>query len=217
MGVLLTDGVTETELASAFRPYTELSYLARPLAVTVDGRPIRSRHGLTLTPRADLATAAPELDRLLVPGADAARRAAADGLSLPERLRPVYLHSRPGFAFDAALADIARTRDVATARWVAKTLQYPTTNPRLSGSAWPWTLTLRPILIAGAAAIAAAVGLQLLRRRRSAPAHATQVPDRGVERAAEETGRLHRRNQRAAGPTSNRPSQTVDPPDEQKS
>jgi putative intracellular protease/amidase len=163
MGVLLTDGVTETELASAFRPYTELSYLARPVAVTTDGRPVRSRHGLTFVPRSDLTTAASGLDRLVVPGADAARHAAADGLSLPERLRPVYLHHRPGFAFDAALGDIARTRDVATARWVAKTLQYPTTSPQLSGPAWPWTLTLRPVLIA-AGAVAAVLGVQYLRR-----------------------------------------------------
>jgi putative intracellular protease/amidase len=123
MGVLLSDGVGETELASAFRPYTEFSYLTRPVAVT------------------------------------------ADGLSLPERLRPVCLHQQPGFAFDAALRDIAHTRDVATARWVAKTLQYPNTNPRLSGPAWPWTLTLRPVLIA-VAAVAAVVSIQLLRRRR---------------------------------------------------
>jgi transcriptional regulator GlxA family with amidase domain len=188
MGVLLTDGVGEIELASAFRPYTELSYLARPVAVTADGHPIRSRHGLTFAPRADLTTAVPALDRLVVPGADAARAAAADGLSLPQRLTPVYLHHQPGFAFDAALRDIARTRDVATARWVAKTLQYPTTNPQLSGPAWPWTLTLRPILLA-AAAITAALSIQLLRRRRSAPTHAAQVPDRGGDRAAEVTGR----------------------------
>jgi transcriptional regulator GlxA family with amidase domain len=165
MGVLLTDGVRETELASAFRPYTELSYLARPLAVTTDGRPVRSRHGLTFAPRADLATAAPRLDRLVVPGADAARRAAARRLSLPERLTPVYLHQQPGFAFDGALRDIARTRDVATAHWVAKTLQNPTTNPQLSGAAWPWTLTLRPILIA-AATVMAVLGVRFLRRRR---------------------------------------------------
>jgi hypothetical protein len=63
-----------------------------------------------------------------VPGADAARQGAADRLSLPKGLTPVYLHQQPGFAFDAALDDIARTRDVATARWVAKTLQYPTTD-----------------------------------------------------------------------------------------
>jgi putative intracellular protease/amidase len=173
-GVLLTGGVGEIELASAFRPYTELSYLARPVAVTTDGRPVRSRHGLTFVPRADLAGAAPGLDRLVVPGADAARRAAADGLSLPERLTPRYLHDQPGFAFDAAMGDIARTQDVATARWVAKTLQYPTTTPELSGPAWPWALTLRPILLA-AAAVAAVLGIQIVRRRRSAPGgdHAT--------------------------------------------
>jgi transcriptional regulator GlxA family with amidase domain len=165
MGVLLTDGVGEIELAAAFRPYTELSYLARPLAVTTDGQPVRSRHGLTFAPRATLAAAAPGLDRLVVPGADAARREAAKGLSVPEGLAPVYLHDRPGFAFDAALADIARTRDVATARWVAKTLQYPTTDPPMAGPAWPWTLTLRPILLA-AATIAAVLGVRFLGRRR---------------------------------------------------
>jgi putative intracellular protease/amidase len=186
MGVLLTDGVGETELASAFRPYTELSYLARPLAVSAEGRPVRSRHGLTFIPRAELNAAAPGLDRLVVPGADAARQAAAGGLALPERLTPVYLHQEPGFAFDGALGDIARTRDVATARWVAKTLQDPTADPPLAGPAWPWALTLRPVLLA-AAAVAAAVGIQLLRRRRSPPAHAAQVPDRGVERAAGKT------------------------------
>jgi len=173
-GVLLTDGVGEIELASAFRPYTELSYLARPVAMTTDGRPVRSRHGLTFVPRADLASAAPGLDRLVVPGADAARRTVADGLSLPERLTPRYLHDQPGFAFDAAVGDIARTQDVATARWVAKTLQYPTTSPKLSGPAWPWALTLRPILLA-AAAVATVLGIQIVRRRRSAPGgdHAT--------------------------------------------
>jgi hypothetical protein len=86
-------------------------------------------------------------------------------LSLPEGLTPVYLHARPGFAFDAALGDIAGTRDVATARWVAKTLQYPATHPRLAGPAWPWTLTLRPILLF-AGGVAAVLGIQLLRRRR---------------------------------------------------
>jgi hypothetical protein len=101
-----------------------------------------------------------------VPGADAARQGAADGLSLPEGLTPVYLHQQPGFAFDAALDDIARTRDVATARWVAKTLQYPTTDPRLAGAAWPWGLTLRPILIAAVAVIAAVLGIRFLGRRR---------------------------------------------------
>jgi transcriptional regulator GlxA family with amidase domain len=153
MGVLLTNGVGEIELAAAFRPYTELSFLARPVALTVDGQPIHSRHGLTFVPRAGLKTAVPQLDRLVIPGADAARL--ATGWEPPEGLAPVYLHTESGFAFDGALRDIARTRDVATARWVAKTLQYPNTNPELFGPAWPWNLTLRPILIG--VAVAAAV------------------------------------------------------------
>ncbi|MDT0353389.1 DJ-1/PfpI family protein [Pseudonocardia charpentierae] len=171
-GVLLTDGVGEIELASVFRSYTELSYLARPLAVSVDGRPIRSRHGLTFVPRADLVTAAPRLDNLIVPGADAARRTVTTGLPLPGHLAPVYLHDRPGFAFDAALDDIAHTRDVATARWVAKTLEYPTTNPELSGPAWPWDLTLRPILVA-VAAISAVLAIQILLGNRRALSRTT--------------------------------------------
>ena len=178
MGVLLTDGVGEIELASAFRPYTELSYLATLVAVTADGQPIRSRHGLTFVPRADLTSAAPGLDRLVVPGADAAQNNAAEGLSLPERLSPIYLHHERGFAFEGPLRDIAHNWDVATARWVAKSLQYSTTNLQLSGPAWPWSLSLRPILI-GVAAVIAVLGIRLLRRRR---APFGQVPARGETR-----------------------------------
>jgi hypothetical protein len=105
----------------------------------------------------------------VVPGADADRHAAAGGLSLPVGLTPVYLHGQPGFAFDAALRDIARTRDVATARWVAKSLQHPSASPSLSGPTWPWTLTLRPILIAAAAAAVAAAVVVVMVRRRGVP------------------------------------------------
>jgi hypothetical protein len=132
-----------------------------------------------------------------VPGAEAARRGAADGLSLPGRLTPFYLHDRPGFAFDAALADIARTRDVATARWVAKTLQYPTTDPPLTGPAWPWALTLRPILIA-AAAVGAVLGIQLVRRRRNAAARAAQGPDRESTAEAQALSRVRGGNDATA-------------------
>jgi transcriptional regulator GlxA family with amidase domain len=166
-GVLLTEGVGEIELASAFRPYTVLSYLARPVAVSIDGHPVTSRHGLTFAPRAALAAVSPDLDRLLVPGAEAARNAVAGGLTSSARLRPVHLHQRPGFAFDGALQDIARTEDVATARWVAKSLQYPDTGVQLAGPVWPWALTLRPVLIAAAAVAAAVLTMRRLHRRRA--------------------------------------------------
>jgi putative intracellular protease/amidase len=49
-GVLLTDGVGELELASAFSPYTEQSYAARTLALGT-GQAVRTAHGLTFVPR----------------------------------------------------------------------------------------------------------------------------------------------------------------------
>ncbi len=168
-GVLLTDGVGEVELASALRPYTELSYLARPLPLSVDGQPVRSRHGLVFVPRGDLVGAAGRLDRLLVPGAQAARDARVP--ELPGGPAPTYLHDRPGFAFDGALRDIAASTDVATARWVAKTLQYPGQEPPLTGGRWPWALTLRVVLLAAVAAGAVVLSVRLWMTRSSASAN----------------------------------------------
>jgi hypothetical protein len=55
---------------------------------------------------------------------------------------------------------------------------YPTTNPRLDGPAWPWNLTARPVLIA-AAAVIAALGVPLLRRRWRAAAMVAWMRLRG--------------------------------------
>ncbi len=163
-GVLLTDGVGEIELASAFRPYTEMSFLANLEAVSTDGQPIRSRHGLVFLPRTDLATAAAQVDRVLVPGADAARRGVGLDGSVPSDVDVVYLHDDSGFPFDGALTDIARTYDAATARWVAKSMQYPmVTLDSTDHSGWPWSLTVRPLAI-GVLAMGAALGVVRLRR-----------------------------------------------------
>jgi putative intracellular protease/amidase len=169
MGVLLTDGAGEIELASAFRPYTTFSYVARPIAVTADGHAVRSRHGLTFVPRAALSTVAHDLDRLVVPGADAARRDLADGIRLSGGVAPEYLHGGSGFAFEGALRDIARSYDVATARWVGKTLEYPTAGLTLTGPGWPWELALRAVGIAVAATVIALVAIRLIGRARRVP------------------------------------------------
>lgn len=161
VGVLLTDGIGETEVAAAFRPYTELSYIARTLPVTEDGRPIRTRHGLLLIPRADLASAAGDLERLIVPGADAAREGV--DAALPDGLRPVYLNTRPEFAFDGALRDIEQSQGSALATWVAKTLQHPTYETAGSDSGW-WRLGWRPLALSGLA-IALLLGVPALVRR----------------------------------------------------
>ena len=165
-GVLLSDGVGEIELAAAMRPYSELSYLARLRTVGADGAPVRSRHGLTLLPRSDLRSAAPDLDRLLVPGT-------GPDTSVTTLLRDadvpvVALHRPDEFAVDGALRDIAATYDVATARWVAKSLQYPPPDDDPDGRAWPWLLTATPLLLAGLGLGAALLLRHLLRRSRRA-------------------------------------------------
>ncbi len=151
--VLLTDGVGEIELAAAFRPTTELSFLATPLAASVHGQPVRSRLGLTFLPRFDWPTAVAAADRVVVPGVDAARDQVAAGLPRPSGTSVVYLNRSGEFAFDGALRDIAAGYDVATAEWVGKTLQYPTEALGLTGPRWPWELTARPLLIAAAAVL----------------------------------------------------------------
>jgi putative intracellular protease/amidase len=157
IGVALTEGVGEIELASVFDTHV-LSLAARTLAVTADGGPVHSRHGLTFLPRADLTSAAPGLDRLLVPGV-------ARGVPASDGLVPEYVHDRPGFAFDATVAELARSTDVATARWAAKVLELPTDGLALDGPAWPWdpTLVLVALVLPGAAAVALARRRALVR------------------------------------------------------
>jgi hypothetical protein len=168
LGVVLTDGVGELELASVFDSYGAQSFAARTLAISEKGDVVRSRHGLFFVPRADVRSAADRIDRLVVPGADAARRHDVDPAGF--RGAAEYLHERPGFAFDAAVIDIARTIDVATARWTAKILEYPTDGVELAGQSWPWQLALRPIALA-LAGLAIGIGLlRLVRRYRQHPA-----------------------------------------------
>jgi putative intracellular protease/amidase len=159
VGVALTDGVGEIELASVFDTHAH-ALASRTLAVTTDGGPVRSRHGLTFLPRADLAAAAPQLDRLLVPGATAPTAAAIPGGPAPE-----YVHrARPGFAFDATVTDLAAHTDRATAHWVATVLELPTDGLPLDGAAWPWWATF--VLVALALPGTVLVAVLLWRRPR---------------------------------------------------
>ncbi|MGW4956357.1 DJ-1/PfpI family protein [Nonomuraea sp. NPDC004186] len=180
IGVQLTEGVGELELASAFVSYTEESMVGRTVAVG-DGV-IHSKHGLTFVPRSTVAAAG--LDRLLVPGLDAASRRAA-ATTGP---RPEYLHVNPEFAFDPVLRDLARTYDVRTARFTAKTLEYPVLDVKLTGSAWPWSATLVPVLLAllgGAAAVATGMVSRRIRARRPEPSDAPAPEEPPVTTAPE--------------------------------
>jgi hypothetical protein len=129
----------------------------RALAVGPGGVPVRSRHGLTFVPRADLATVGPRIDRLLVPGA------ARDVPTPVGGPAPEYVHDRPGFAYDAVLGDLSRTTDRATAVWVAKALELPADARALDGPAWPWAPTAFALGLLAASAVAG--GLWLRRAR----------------------------------------------------
>ncbi|WP_336210714.1 DJ-1/PfpI family protein [Nonomuraea sp. LPB2021202275-12-8] len=152
IGVQLTDGIGEVELASAFVSYTEHAMVGDTVALG-DG-PIRSRHGLTFVPRSTVTAAAGDLERLLVPGLDAARRQVmgAAQTTITGGLQPEYLHPDEEFAFNPVIRDIARTYDLQTARWTAKTLEFPLADVKLTGSDWPWeaVLTLIRLMLIGA-------------------------------------------------------------------
>ncbi|WP_160573512.1 DJ-1/PfpI family protein [Actinomadura physcomitrii] len=156
VGVVLTGGVGELELASVFSPYAEVK-AARTVAIAATAT-VRSRHGLTFVPRERLAGAVDDVDRLMVPGAAAAANR-DPGIAAAARRAGVpleYPHRRPGFAFDPVLRSMARTFDRPTARWTSKILEYRSADLGSSGSSWPWTPTLRLLLfaLAGVAALA---------------------------------------------------------------
>jgi putative intracellular protease/amidase len=155
-GVALTPGVGELELASVFETYGGHALGTRTVALSADSGPVVSRHGLVFVPRAGVGAVA--VDRLLVPGIDAAARRAP----MPGDVAPEYLHTRPGFAFDAVLTDLARHLDVATARWSAKTMEYPADRLVPAGPSWPWAPLLHLVALVAAGA---AVGVALGRRR----------------------------------------------------
>ncbi|MEU8354553.1 DJ-1/PfpI family protein [Nonomuraea sp. NPDC048882] len=159
IGVQVVEGVGELELASAFISYTEHAMVGRTLAI--GEATVRSRHGLTFVPRASTAAG---VGRLLVPGLDASRRKVA---GTGGEVRPEYLHTTEEFAFDPVVRDIARTYDVRTALWTAKTLEYPVMDVELRGSAWPWVATAVPLVLALLGAAAAIGSFALVRRLRA--------------------------------------------------
>lgn len=154
IGVQLTDGVGEIELASVFETYAQ-SLAASTVAVG-EG-PVRSRHGLTFVPRTETGAG---LDRLIVPGT-------TEHDPVPGMV-PEHPHHRPGFAFDAVLQDLARTTDAATTRWTAKVLEYPIDHLTLDGPSWPWAETSRPLALALLGGLTALGVFALVRARRRA-------------------------------------------------
>jgi putative intracellular protease/amidase len=160
IGLAVSDGVGEIDLAAVAEVYGGGSFAAR--TITVGASPtILTRHGLRLigTP---VGGPMPRLDRLVAPGGTGSGSvdpaltswAAERGLAV-ERLGG----DRTGeFGFDPVLRDLARRTDRATARATAAYLEYPITHLALTGPAWPWRATT---LFAAALLTAALLGMFL--------------------------------------------------------
>ena len=117
IGLAVTDGVSETELAAATEIYQGASFAARTVLLG-SASTVTTRHGLVL---------------LVQP-------AGAGGLRV-DRLIELSEGSGREFAFDPVLRDLAKTADVATAIATAKYAEYPTPQLTLTGPRWPWRPT----------------------------------------------------------------------------
>lgn len=116
LGVLLREGIDETALAAVLDTYGA-NLVGRMLTISSDGCAVRSRHGLTLLPRAALGSARPA--RLFAPRASSAPDASvpADAVEMP-------LSGSSYLAYRDAINDLAQSSGHQIARFAAKRLEY---------------------------------------------------------------------------------------------
>lgn len=188
VGVFLTEGASEIELASAFDSYPGPAFTSKSTSLSPGGpgSPVESEHGLLFMPRYDL-EGAPPLNRLLIPGREAASRtdAALRPWAQENGLQPEYIHAdaRAGapasFPFDATLLDLAASENTPVAEFLARLLEYPTEHLELAGDGWPVARLLRPLAV-GVSGLGVVVALDRLlitpwAKRRSRPPKDTGV------------------------------------------
>jgi putative intracellular protease/amidase len=166
VGIVLTEGASEIELASVLDVYPGQAFTANvtTLAPGGPGTSVISEHGLHFVPRSGLGVA-PPLDRVLIPGRDAPSETDSRvwAWARESGLTPEYVHSDAAadFPFDATLADLAGRENAPVARFTAKGLEYPTDGLELTGDGWPFLLLLRPLAV-GLLGLALVVALDRL-------------------------------------------------------
>ena len=156
IGVVLNEGTSEIELASVFDTYPGPAFTSKTASLAPEGprSPVRSEHGLYFVPRYDLESA-PKLDRMLVPGRDAASVTdpAVRSWGSEQGLEPEYVHTEApagasaSFPFDATIRDLAGNENAPLARFMARLLEYPTDHLDLAGGGWPFAYMLRPLAV----------------------------------------------------------------------
>ena len=152
IGVVLTEGTSEIELASVLDVYPGPVLTANTTTLTLEGPGslVRSEHGLYFVPRSDFGSA-PPLDRVLVPGraAPSATDTGVRSWAQENGLEPEYVHAdaAASFPFVATLRDLAEHENVPVARLMARLLEYPTGHLGLDGDGWPFAHLLRPLAV----------------------------------------------------------------------
>jgi putative intracellular protease/amidase len=167
IGVVLTGGTSEIELASVFDVYPGPVFTSNTTSLAPEGprSPVRSEHGLYFIPRSDLGSA-PPLDRVLVPGRSAlsALDPQVSSWAQENGLEPEYIHvdAPAGFPFDATLSDLAERENAPVARFMARLLEYPIGHLGLAEGGWPFAYLLRPLAVGLLGLALAVLGDRLL-------------------------------------------------------
>jgi putative intracellular protease/amidase len=152
IGVVLTEGTSEIELASVLDVYPGPVLTSNTTTLTPEGphSSVKSEHGLYFVPRSDLADA-PGLDRLLVPGhtAPSATDPRVRSWAREKGLELEFIHAEapPGFPLDATLSDLAEHENAPVAKFTARLLEYPIGHLGLAVGGWPFTHLLRPLAV----------------------------------------------------------------------
>ncbi|MCU1572468.1 MAG: DJ/PfpI family protein [Micrococcaceae bacterium] len=161
VGIGLTDGISELDVAATFDVYT-VSGAARTVALAAGGS-ITTKHGLVLLTN-PLPGTGHGLDRMILPGSaayDARLASWAENLSIDTTLlSPPLLPRNP---FDAVLEDLSLHAGTPTALTTAKFIDYPTAQLHLS-AAGSDTRSTWLLILAGALAVFAGFLPSLLRR-----------------------------------------------------
>jgi putative intracellular protease/amidase len=165
VGVALTDGIGEIDVASTFEVYS-VSYAARAVPVATNGT-VTTKHGMVVL--ANTPQDAPSLTRMAVPGPGGVPSLDPQLREWSERHNvPIDAVHRadPRPAFDAALEYLSTQTGQTTAVSAAKMIDYPVGQLRLADHTG-WRIPLLLALGFGLAACAAAAPAAARRLRES--------------------------------------------------
>lgn len=149
-GVLLYDGVEETALVSVFDTYSASGTATTPTVSSTE-QPVVTKHGLTLVARHTMSDA-PNVDELLVTGANAEKLAARDvgqWQATGNKAEVVYMHSDDPnrFAMEPPIERLAVQEDKQTAAFAQKRLEYRAEDLNFEGKPLPYESYGIPLLI----------------------------------------------------------------------